>query len=166
MRRSRSRLAAANGLSFDQVAPAVVVARPLPRVAEHHAGHRHRPLTGEHAQLVAVGIGVEVAEQHRGKAAGPALAHERADRRDLLLARAAVIGAPAQVRAEHLDRAARPVDLGQHHEALLALVVGRARAFAVAAPHFAADRSATAERTAFPERAPSRSRLAANTGSV
>ena len=130
MRRSRSRLAAANGLSFDQVAPR----SSLP--AHSHVSRNITPgtgtarLAGEHAELVAVGVGVEVAEQHGGKAAGPALADERADRRDLLLTDAAVIAAPAQVRAEHLDRAAGPVDLGQHDEALLALVVVRAGAFA------------------------------------
>ena len=142
MRRSRSRLAAANGLSFDQVAPRSTLPDHSHDVAEHHARNRHGPLTGEGAELVAVGIGVEVAEQHGGKAAGPALAHERADGGDLLLADAAVISAPAQVRAEHLDRAARPVDLGQHHEALFALVVGCARPRAGgAAPH--GDRSAS-----------------------
>ena len=72
MRRSRSRLAAANGLSFDQVVPRSSLPDPRPHVAEHDARNRHRPLPGEHAQLVAVGIGVEVAEQHRGEAAGSA----------------------------------------------------------------------------------------------
>ena len=64
--------------------------------------------------------------------------------RDLLLADRAVIVGPAEVRAEHLDRPARPVDLGEHAQPFLAFVVDRAvRARARERAHLAARRSAS-----------------------
>src|SRR5207248_6206796 len=52
-------------------------------------------------------------------------AYQSADLRNLGLANRAVGVAPAEMRAIHLDRPAGAVDLGEHDEPLLALVVAR-----------------------------------------
>ena len=130
-----------------------VVARGLPRVAEHDARDGRRGPSGQHADLVARRVGVEVAAQHGRERAGPLVAHELADVGDLALPDRAVVVGPAEVRAEHLDRPARTVDLGEDAQAFLALVRTSCRAIG------------QRESTALPDRAPSRSRFAAYTGS-
>ena len=154
--------------SFDAgVSGLAVVAGGEPRVAEHHAGHRDRGLPGQHADLVAVRLGVEVAAQHRRERAGPVLAHEPADLGDLVLADRAVVVAPAEVRAVHLDRTARPVDLGEDAEPFLAfLVVARVAGDAREQRGPRARVIGQRDTTAFPDRTPSRSRLGAKTASV
>ena len=126
MRRSRSRLAAANGFAFDHVKPGSV------RPAASHASRSTRPGTGVAARPVRrrisslAGLGVQVAAQHGGERAGPRRGEEAGDGARLLLPDRAVVPPPAQVRAEHLHRPARAVDLREHAQPLLAFVVGRA----------------------------------------
>src|SRR5262249_39508717 len=103
----------------------ILVAGRAPRIAEHHTRNRDRGQTGEHADLVAVWFGVEVAAEHGGKRPGPRRPYETADLGDLQLADRAVVVAPAQVCAEDLNWAARALDLGEDREPFLVLVVAR-----------------------------------------
>src|SRR6185503_13891064 len=98
------------------------VARRAPGVAQDDPGHRRRGTTGEDPQLVAVLLGVQISAQHGGEGARARLPDEARDLARLLLADRAVIVGPAQVRAEDLDRPARPVDLRKDAEPFLALV--------------------------------------------
>ena len=76
-----------------------------------------------------------------------------ADRAHLVLAHAALVEAPVEVRAEHLERATGSVDVGAHARAQL-LGVGARRA----APARRWPVIGQRERTALPKRTPSRSR--------
>jgi hypothetical protein len=76
-----------------------VVARGLPRVAEYDARDGRRGPSGQHADLVAGRVGVEVAAQDGRERARPLVAHELADVGDLVLADRAVVIVPAEVRA-------------------------------------------------------------------
>ena len=109
------------------------VSRRLPRVVEHETGHRHDGAAGEHADLLRVGHGIEIARDDRRHHTALALGDEPRQGPHLLLPDVALIEAPVEVRREDLEQAARPVDLRADHVAQL-LELDRCRKIAHLVP--------------------------------
>src|SRR5439155_21014244 len=87
----------------------------IPRVEKDQLGDIRLRLTLELADLFGDGVGVEVAaENRRVRAATARLVDELADRARLELANVALIKPPVEVRAKHLEVAARTRDVSAY----------------------------------------------------
>ena len=100
------------------------IAGDVPRVHEHEARDGNRSAAGEHADLIGVGLGVEVAA-HDGRERSPRrLTHELGQRPDLRLTDVALVVPPVEVRRVEIEPPPGTVHLDSERDPEL---VGRRR---------------------------------------